>query len=121
MLSHGGESGRASYHRFALKTCSCNEPPLGYCYAGLAEESRSDQVHILRLQALWSTFYDERHPRTLFQCAVAAGLNSRKVDEHVFSVLALYKTKSFCRVKPLHSTVFFHIASFLVFQGEHIG
>jgi hypothetical protein len=70
-------------------------------------------VDVFRLQTFWTLLYHERHARAFVQRAIAASRNGRKMYEHVFAILPLDKTKSFCGIKPLYSSCFFHLSSFL--------
>jgi hypothetical protein len=74
-----------------------------------------NRTDLFRLQALGPLLYDESHFRALFQRAVAAGLDRRKMHEDIFTILTRQKSKSFGGVKPLHSSCFFHNVLFLAF------
>src|ERR1700694_2929251 len=72
------------------------------------------QADLLRLEALRPTLHDKRNSCALVERSISARFNSRKMDEDVFPILALDKSKSLGSVKPLHRTGFFHVSLFLL-------
>jgi len=68
-----------------------------------------NRVDLFRLQAFGALFHYKGYARSLFQAAIAAGLNSGKMYEYVLSVFTRNKSKAFRGVKPLHRSSFFHV------------
>ncbi len=101
-LTRGAESHRACGHE-------TEEMPSvqGMRHTSKAKLSQSD---FFRLQALGTFLHNERYTGAFVEGPVAAGCNSRKMDENIFSVFALDKPKTFTCVKPLHCTCFFHVS-----------
>jgi hypothetical protein len=72
------------------------------------------QTDLFRLQTLRPTLHYKRHFRAFIERAVPRRLDSGKMDEDVFAILTLDKTKSLGCVEPLHRTGFFHVSLFLL-------
>ena len=70
------------------------------------------QIHIFGLQAFRPLLHFKGYARTLVERFISASRNGGKMDEHIFAILALDKSKSFCGVKPLHCSGFFQDDSF---------
>src|ERR1039457_3876242 len=75
------------------------------------------QTDLFGLQTFRPALHNKRHPRAFIQRAVPARLDGGKMDENVFAILALDKTKSLGRVEPLHRTGFFHVSFFLLMRS----
>jgi hypothetical protein len=61
---------------------------------------------VLRLRTLWAVNDGELYPLSLFQGTIAGSINLTVVDENVFVVSALNKTKALGRIEPLYSANF---------------
>lgn len=71
-----------------------------------------DSAHVGRLGAFLTLGDIESHAVTFGKGLESITLNRRKMNKHVRSVILLDKTKTFCVVKPFHST-FSHFFSML--------
>jgi hypothetical protein len=69
------------------------------------------RANVFGLQTLRALLDDERDAGPFIERTIAASGDGGKMDEDVFAILALDKSKSFSRVKPLYCACFFHLSS----------
>src|SRR5688572_14765463 len=71
-----------------------------------------NEIHVFGLQPLRPRLHFKGYARALVERTVSARRDRGKMDENIFAILALDKTKSFYGVKPLHGSCFFQDDSF---------
>src|SRR6266516_3027760 len=67
------------------------------------------EINVFSLQPLRALLDFKRDARALFEGAVSARCDRRKMDEDIFAILALDEAESFCCVEPLYGACFFHV------------
>src|SRR5262249_16705704 len=75
------------------------------------------QGDVFSLQTLRSLLHNERDPCAFIERTVSARGDGGEMDEDILPIFALDKAKTFSRVKPLDSSCFFHLSSFLAIPG----
>src|SRR5437773_3321644 len=82
-------------------------PPVRNHRLRLAGSARH-RAYVRCLQTFGPARHFEFHLRAFFQAAIALGLYSREVHEHVFTILPLDESVTLGGVKPFHCAFFFH-------------
>src|ERR1041385_206068 len=109
-LHDAGPNSFASFASFAVKNekAAYAWPPSTNFLAAL------QHLHVLCLPPLRAFDDVELHRLAFFQTAETIRLNSREVNEHIFSIFAGNKAIAFRVIEPLHCALFHVIHAFLV-------
>ena len=96
-----------------------SDPPTGHATqpAGWRRRMRRylcRRGHIGGLQALGSFRHFKLNAGSFIERPIPVRLDRAKMDEHIFSTLALYEAKSLGCIKPLYCAFFSHAASFSI-------
>jgi len=75
---------------------------------GIPARTTLEANHVLGLQAFWALLDFELHRLAFVQSFVSVGLDSRKVNEDIFTTLALDEPITLAGVEPLDCALFFH-------------